>query len=176
MSETAPAPVIAPAVSDRDLEAVRRLCWAYREFLLNHTPVDRRITETFYPVPKYEALMARLPQEHARPRGIILLAREGPGGKALGCGMTHGLDRRTAEIKRVFVRPEARGRGIAAALCDRLVTQAREDGYARVVLDTSRSLAGAQALYDGLGFARRGPYQKIPEDLLPHLLFFERRL
>jgi GNAT superfamily N-acetyltransferase len=153
---------------------VRQLCWDYRSFLLNFTEVDRDITETFYPVPKYAALMDRLEQEHARPRGVILLARGA--GAPIGCGMTHALDDETAEIKRVFVSETARNGGVARMICQALMDQARSDGFSRVVLDTSRSLVAAQALYARLGFAARGPYQPVPDDVLPHLLFFEAKL
>ena len=169
------AVTLKPAVTDVELAEVRRLCWDYRAFLLGHSDINARITETFYPVPKYEALMAGLAQAHARPTGIMLLAQDAEGA-AIGCGMSHALDAQTSEIKRVFVAPEARGKGVASTLCAALVDRARKDGFARVVLDTSRNLTGAAALYDRLGFTRRGPYQDIPADLLPHLLFFEKTI
>ena len=158
-----------------DLEIVRTLCWSYRDFLLTLGPRDREIIEIFYPKTEYQRLMAQLPQLHARPKGIMLLAKDAQD-VALGCGMSHALDDQTSEIKRVFVTENARGRGIAATLCTALVDQARSDEFARVVLDTSKSLAAAQRLYDRLGFVRRGPYQPIPDDVLPHLLFFEKIL
>ncbi|MEW9918716.1 GNAT family N-acetyltransferase [Marimonas sp. MJW-29] len=166
---------IQPAEDPADIEAVRKLCWAYRDFLLGNSPRDREITETFYPTEKYQALMADLPRLHARPKGIILLARDATG-TAVGCGMTHALAHETAEIKRVFVTDAARGKGIAAGICEALIAQARTDGYSRIVLDTSKSLAAAQSLYSRLGFSLRGPYQPIPDDVLPDLLFFELKL
>ena len=117
-------------------------------------------------------LMQDLPQLHARPRGIILLARD-PHGTPVGCGMTHPLDDTSVEVKRVFVDPAARGTGLGKTLCLALIDQARADGYARVLLDTSRSLPAAGPLYLALGFAERGPYQPIPDSALPHLRFFE---
>jgi GNAT superfamily N-acetyltransferase len=162
---------LSPAVSAKDLAAVRALCWDYHSFLLNNSDIDHAITETFYPAPKYEALMQGLAQEHARPQGIILLARLGD--RAVGCGMTHGLDAQTSEIKRVFVSDAARGKGVAAQLCTALMDQARADGFTRMVLDTSRTLTGAQRLYTKLGFTPRGPYQPMPADVLPDLLFYE---
>lgn len=167
--------VITAAVTPEDIDAVRELCWDYRDFLLNNSDVDRDITETFYPVPKYSALMEALPREHARPSGIILIARDRTG-RALGCGMTHAIDDQTSEIKRVFVREAARGQGLAQAICRALMDQARKDGFARVVLDTSRSLRAAQRLYTGLGFSLRGPYQPIPPEVLDELLFYEAAL
>ncbi|MGB3246390.1 MAG: GNAT family N-acetyltransferase [Sulfitobacter sp.] len=162
---------IAPATSDVDLAEVRRLCWDYHSFLLNLSGTDRNITETFYPVAKYAALMDGLAQEHARPGGIILLARID--GKPVGCGMTHAIGDHTCEVKRVFVSDAARGQGVAARLCTALMDQARTDGFKTMVLDTSKSLTGAQNLYSKLGFKLRGPYQPIPERVLPHLLFYE---
>lgn len=166
--------VITPATSEPDLAAVRTLCWGYRDFLLNNSAKDRQITETFYPVPKYETLMQALQTEHARPQGIILLARLND--QPIGCGMTHAIDPQTAEIKRVFVTEAARGQGIAAQVCTALMDQARADGFTRMVLDTSKSLTGAQRLYTKLGFTPRGPYQPIPDDVLPDLLFYETAL
>ncbi|KIN61265.1 Acetyltransferase [Sulfitobacter noctilucae] len=158
-----------------DLAAVRTLCWAYRDFLLGNSAIDREITETFYPVDTYTALMDDLPRLHARPTGIILLAR-GAEGTPLGCGMTHALDAQTSEIKRVFVSDAARGRGVAADICTALIAQAKTDGYKRVVLDTSKSLHAAQRLYTRLGFTACGPYQPIPSEVLPELLFYARAL
>jgi predicted GNAT family acetyltransferase len=100
---------IRPASTDADIAAVRGLCWAYRDFLLTFGETERRITETFYPQEKYAALMDRLEQEHARPRGIILLAERG--GAVVGCGMSHALNDTDAEIKRVYVTDAARGTG-----------------------------------------------------------------
>lgn len=166
---------ITEARTPAEIDAVRDLCWAYRDFLLNNSPVDQEITETFYPTQKYANLMRDLPLLHARPKGIMLLARNAAG-TPVGCGMTHALSNDTAEIKRVFVSGTARGGGVASQICRRLIDQARRDGYGRIVLDTSKNLSAAQALYDRLGFARRGPYQPIPEDVLPELLFYELHL
>ena len=166
---------LTQATSPADLNAVRDLCWAYRDFLLSNSAIDKEITETFYPVPKYTTLMAQLPELHARPTGIVLLARDADG-TALGCGMTHALDDDTAEVKRVFVNDAARGKGVAALICSALITQAKADGFTRIVLDTSKSLHAAQRLYLRLGFTPCSPYQPIPDDVLPELLFYSRDL
>ncbi|CAN0605899.1 unnamed protein product, partial [Ectocarpus sp. 12 AP-2014] len=89
---------------------------------------------------------------------------------------THALNDDTAEIKRVYVSETVRGQGVARQICTQLIDQARADGFAKIVLDTSKSLKAAQALYDRLGFAQRGPYQPIPKDVLPELLFYELTL
>ncbi|MEM6941059.1 MAG: GNAT family N-acetyltransferase [Pseudomonadota bacterium] len=166
---------ITPAETHADLNAVRILCWAYRDHLMTLSQRDRDIIEVFYPVPKYTAILKDLAQLHARPRGIILLAKD-QSGTGVGCGMTHALDEATSEIKRVYVGPQARGKGVARQLCEMLIEQARRDGFGRVVLDTSKALHTAQRLYHRLGFSPRGPYQQLPEDVVPDLMFFEKRL
>lgn len=166
--------MIRPATTADDLTAVRSLCWDYRAHLMAVSSIDADITETFYPAPKYTALMDSLQQVHARPRGIILLADHN--GTPAACAMSHALDPTTSEVKRLYVAPHARGHGIARALVTALMDQARADGFTRMVLDTSVSLTDARALYARLGFAERGPYQDIPEAVLPHLVFFETRL
>lgn len=166
--------LIRQATAPEDLAAVRQLCWDYRSHLSSVSAVDAELTETFYPAPKYTALMDTLETLHARPRGIILLAELD--GQPVGCGMSHALFPDTSEIKRVYVAPHARGHGIARKLVTALVDQARTDGFDRVVLDTSVSLGPARALYASMGFDERGPYQDIPAAALPHLLFFEATL
>lgn len=166
--------LIRPATTPDDLAAVRQLCWEYRAHLNAASPIDAQITQTFYPVPKYTALMDRLATEHARPTGIILLATLN--NKPAGCAMTHPIDAQSSEIKRLFVAPHARGHGIARKLVTACMEQARSDGFTRILLDTSVTLSPARALYANMGFTARGPYQDIPDDVLPHLVFFEARL
>jgi putative acetyltransferase len=165
---------IRPAITEDDIAAVRQLCWDYRAELMNVSEIDAQITRTFYPVPKYTALMDGLTAAHARPTGVILLALLN--GVPAGCVMSHPLDARSAEVKRLFVSPHARGHGIARALMEAVMSQAQTDGFARILLDTSTSLTAARALYLGMGFTPRGPYQDIPAEVLPHLLFFEKSL
>ncbi len=166
--------IICPATTAEDLAAVCDLCWDYRTHLVNVSPIDAELTETFYPIPKYAALMDTLAQAHARPHGIILLAKLD--GKPAGCAMSQALDPNSSEIKRLYVAPDARGHGVARKLIIALKDQARSDGFSRILLDTSVTLAPARALYAAMGFIERGPYQDIPEEALPHLVFFEAPL
>jgi GNAT superfamily N-acetyltransferase len=161
--------------TEQDLDAVRKLCWAYRDFLMTLTAKDQEIVETFYPVPKYRQLMEDLPEIHASPDGVILIAKQ-EDGMPVGCGMIHALDAQTSEIKRVFVTEATRGQGVAGQICEGLMDHAQQNGFKRMVLDTSRSLLSAQRLYARLGFQERGPYQPIPDDVIPYLLFYEKSL
>jgi GNAT superfamily N-acetyltransferase len=90
------------------------------------------------------------------PQGRLLLARLG--GEPVGTGVLKPLDGPVGEIKRMYVRPVARGRGIARAVLGRLLADARGIGYERVRLDTLVFMTDAIALYRSLGFVTIEPY------------------
>src|SRR4051794_13824849 len=95
------------------------------------------------------------PAEVAAGRGGFFVARaEAP----LGCGAIRRLDDDRAEVKRMFVVPEARGRGVGRAILEALVAEARTLGAARVVLETGIRQAEALALYERTGFTRIPPW------------------
>lgn len=153
---------------------VRQLCWEYRELLLNLSSEDAAIVRTFYPKGKYSAIMASLESDYARPEGSVkLLLRDG---HPLGCAMTKRIFDDAAELKRVFVRPEAQGLGAGRLLVEAMIAQCMIDGYDRILLDTGKPLKSAIALYEKLGFIRRGPYQDVPEIALERIMFFELTL
>jgi DNA-binding MarR family transcriptional regulator/ribosomal protein S18 acetylase RimI-like enzyme len=83
-------------------------------------------------------------------------------GLAVGCGMLKKLDTKTAEIKRMWVSPDARGLGIARRLLESLETLAAGSGVQRIRLDTNRSLGEAQALYGKAGYEAIERYNDNP--------------
>ncbi|XXS81548.1 GNAT family N-acetyltransferase [Sorangium sp. So ce176] len=95
--------------------------------------------------------------EVAEDRGAFLVARDGDG-RPLGCGALRRLDARTAEIKRMYVAPEARGRGVARAVLAALEAEARRLGVTRLVLETGERQPEALALYSQAGFRRTPPF------------------
>ncbi|MDO9556022.1 MAG: GNAT family N-acetyltransferase [Coriobacteriia bacterium] len=84
------------------------------------------------------------------PAGRILLARIE--GVPVGCAMLRPLPDGTCEVRRVFVAPSARRRGVARAMMVRLMAEARGVGYGCIRLVTGEEFSSAIALYEGLGF------------------------
>lgn len=101
---------------------------------------------------------------------VFLIARLE--GRDVGCAALYEAGDRTAEIKRMWVAPDVRGRGIARRLLERLEAEASSRGKARLVLDTNRTLIEAMALYERSGFRRIERYNDNPYADF----FYEKRL
>ena len=108
----------------------------------------------------------------AQPHVHLLVARED--GRALGCGAFVLGDEGQAEMKRVFVAPAARGKGVARAIMAALERDAAGRGVTRMQLETGIKQPEAIALYRKLGYAERGPFGNYQPD--PLSLFMEKRL
>jgi GNAT superfamily N-acetyltransferase len=76
----------------------------------------------------------------------------------VGCGAFRPLDGSTVEIKRMFVLPDHRGRGVARAILAALESEARRRGFARAILETGNRQSEAIALYHACGYARIEPF------------------
>ncbi|WP_235693112.1 GNAT family N-acetyltransferase [Deinococcus aquaedulcis] len=99
--------------------------------------------------------------------GCVLLAAEEKG-ELLACGALKRWDEASAEVKRMYTVPAARGRGVGRALLDELIARGRAAGYARLVLETGDQQAAALALYERAGFRRIpnfGYYEGIDNSL-----------
>jgi ribosomal protein S18 acetylase RimI-like enzyme len=119
----------------------------------------------------FEEELATLPGDYAPPNGRLLVARSHE--RSLGCVALRPLDGDTAELKRLWVRTEARGAGAGRLLAAHVVEEARSAGYARVRLDTTPGMEAAQALYESLGFVAIPAYRPNP---VPGARFLELRL
>lgn len=94
------------------------------------------------------------------PRGVFVLV--GPVDAPIGCGAVQFLDSDRGEIKRMWVDPTARGRGVASALLAFLEEVVRGSGRATAVLDTNHVLAEAAALYKRRGYQPIDRYNDNP--------------
>tara|TARA_R110002167_G_scaffold51005_2_gene148007 strand:+ start:230 stop:685 length:456 start_codon:yes stop_codon:yes gene_type:complete len=119
-----------------------------------------------------DAEMADFPGKYAPPGGALLLARID--GATAGAVALRDLDDGICEMKRLYVRPEARGHGLGRRLIERLIVEAGARGYRAMRLDTvPRHHDEAIALYRGFGFREIAPYCHNP---LPGALFMELTL
>jgi GNAT superfamily N-acetyltransferase len=95
------------------------------------------------------------------PHGAFLVLTQDDGTPVAGGGIKR-LEDRVAEIKRMYVVPEHRGRGVARVLLGALEDAARELGYERVRLDTGPQQPHAQALYESAGYVAIGNFNANP--------------
>jgi len=106
--------------------------------------------------------LASLPGDYGPPGGCILLAR--CGNNFVGCVALRPLADDVCEMKRLYVLPEYRGKGIGRALANALIEKARQIGYKKMRLDTVASMKKANALYAWLGFYQIDAYRHNPLD------------
>ncbi len=107
-----------------------------------------------------DAELDDLPGDYAPPRGALFVAVEGP--RYLAMIALRPLDGTTAEMKRLYVRPDARGRGLARQLIARLCDEASRLNYSEIRLDTLPKMGEAQAIYETYGFVDIEPYYETP--------------
>ena len=79
-----------------------------------------------------------------------------------------------AEVKRMYVRPSFRGKGLGKAILNHLAEHARANGISTLRLETGIYQVEAIGLYDNWGFQRRGPFADYKED--PNTIYFEKQL
>lgn len=118
-----------------------------------------------------ERVVNALPAPYAPPRGALWVAWDGDA--AVGCLALRELAPDTAELKRMYVAPEARGRGVARRLTEHAIVVAASRGYARLRLGTLTTMHAAQRLYASLGFRQIAPYRPVE---FGETLFYERML
>jgi ribosomal protein S18 acetylase RimI-like enzyme len=120
----------------------------------------------------FEKELDELPGLYGLPRGRLILCEVA--GKAAGCIALKPLEPGACEMKRLFVRPQFRGRQLGAAMTRRIIQEARTIGYLVIRLDTIKgTMDSAINLYNGLGFRETQPYYDNP---IPNAYFMELKL
>jgi putative acetyltransferase len=138
------------AESPEQISAVRELFLEYAEslgFSLCFQSFDKELAE--------------LPGDYAPPEGRLLLATHE--GTPVGCVALHKLGPEICEMKRLYVRPQFRGKGLGRALAERVIGDARQIGYKQLRLDTVEPrMQAAVAMYRQLGFREIASYRENP--------------
>ena len=111
-----------------------------------------------------------------QPDVLFYIARMN--GELVGCGAIALADG-YAEVKRMYVRPHARGKNVAQAVLDRLEVEARVRGTKRLLLETGDNRDAAIRFYERAGFSRCGPfgpYLAMRPSAIAHSVFFEKHI
>ena len=110
----------------------------------------------------YDEEIRHLEKKYGPPKGRLYLARVD--GKPAGCVALHPLEGDTCELKRLYVRPQYRGHKLGRLLVDKIIADARAEGYPCLLLDTLDFLTTAIALYREAGFYVSEPHLYSPMD------------
>ena len=138
-----------------------------RQFMLEYA-AERKLDLSFQ---GFAEEVDSLPGAYAPPGGALFLARLV--GVAAGSVAVRPSTPAIAELKRLYLRPEARGAGVGRLLVTTALDWASRAGYQRIRLDTVPGMEVAQSLYRALGFREIAAYRHNP---IPGVKFFEREL
>jgi ribosomal protein S18 acetylase RimI-like enzyme len=154
---------IYPAETNEDIELVRGLLEEYLAWRKRENSISSQESQAF------QRQLAELPAEFASPKGCLLLA--GYGEQPIGCVGLRKLSDDICEMKRLYIRPQFRGRGAGKDLAKAVIEQAQEIGYTCMRIDTFDNVA--KALYASLGFREIEPYRDNP---IEGVVFMELKL
>ena len=137
-------------------DEIRPLFQEYTDMLVRESPSFAE----YLKIQRYGAELDDPESKYGLPGGRLYLARVD--GAAAGCAALRRLDGTRCELKRMYVRPRYRGQRISAALLERILEDAREIGYKKMLLDTLPFLTTAIAMYKRRGFAEIPGYNESP--------------
>jgi GNAT superfamily N-acetyltransferase len=168
------APTIREARDDEaDRSRVGELFWEYLQSA--NEGVNEEFNVNFDIETMLEEDMADL-EKFLPPAGRLLLAMDGDHVAGIGC--LKSLKPNVGELKRMYVRPAFRGRGIGRALFDSLIAEASLIGYRSIQLDSAGFMHAAHGLYRSAGFQDIDPYpeSEIPPEFQKHWVFMAKGL
>jgi GNAT superfamily N-acetyltransferase len=131
--------------------------WAHARRLVEQYAASLGIDLSFQAI---DHELEHMADQYAPPTGAFVLAEED--GIYVGCAGLRRFGDGVAEMKRMYVVPALRGRGLGRVLAERVVRDARDLGYARIRLDTLPTMREAHALYSSLGFRPIAAYRSNP--------------
>ena len=108
----------------------------------------------------FDKELARLPGEYAPPDGRLFIALDDT--DAIGCIALRKLDEGICEMKRLYVKPSCRGKGLGKLLVQTVIDEAVKIGYKKMRLDTVPKMKEAIDLYRKIGFKEIKPYRENP--------------
>jgi putative acetyltransferase len=162
---------IEQATSPDQMRIVAGLFTEYSEWVMHNEDIDPEFVKRVFTYQGLQEELVHLPGEYAPPEGRILLAVVD--GKIAGCVALKQIGKDICEMKRMWVRPDFRGRGIGRALANAIIDEARRIGYTKMFLDTGKFMKVAPTLYRSLGFQYTKPYYEIPRDMTEVIDFME---
>ncbi|MBR0373282.1 MAG: GNAT family N-acetyltransferase [Mogibacterium sp.] len=154
--------ILVPAYEQR--EKLIPLYEEYAKLLLETDPIFQMSLDQ----QNYDEEIAHLEEKYGLPKGRIYLVYVNDA--LAGCVGMKPLDDENAELKRLYVRPEFRGRNLGETLVRHIMDDARTEGYRRLRLDTMPGLRTAVKLYRRMGFREIGAYYDC---LVPGTVFME---
>jgi GNAT superfamily N-acetyltransferase len=156
-----------------DKAHVRELFWEYLQWANSKTNEEFGIDFDIESMLEQDMLGL---DKFSPPHGRLLLAEYG--GRAAGLACMRTIQENIGDVKRVYVRPEFRGKRIGQALMDSLIGEAREMGYPRMRLDSAEFMTDAHSLYRASGFKEIASYpeSEVPSEFHAHWIFMEKEL
>lgn len=155
---------IREPVSEADWGSVKELIREYFDWVHREQGIDLNFQGI-------EQELASLPGAFSPPAGCLLLAESGD--QVAGCVALRPLEAGICEMKRMYVRPQFRGKGIGKALGEQIIREARIRHYHTMRLDTADTMTDAQSLYRALGFQQTEAYYDLPPEVLKRAVFLE---
>ena len=165
---------IIQATSEEEIEMADQLNWEYLSWCVDES--QDRLGEELDINELYSH--SKIDQESfLADTGRLLLAKENEVIGGMAC--LKKIRKSTCEIKRMYVQPAFRGKRIGEQLLFRLVEEAKEIGYSKVLLDSDPYMSKAHTIYRAMGFVETEPYAEAEmegNDYSRHMIYMELNL